>query len=225
MKKSILYILALTASLLAFNASAATYSYENTPGPGKFMDTYSTSWNQETETLRIKSTWSGVALSRIDFLISDGPSPWATYTHGSDPHGHADEQFLFYSVDLAAEQVTAQTYKGGRATVDTFNNTQGVSVTGTSIDLNLDHTALNALTAGYLNTLNGASYSHYRGAGFEEKIGVWYYMYDLAGKRVETLDIHNGNTSVVPVPAALFLFAPALAGFAAMRRKLTPENS
>lgn len=222
MKKAMLYIiLALAGSLIAVNATAATYSYENTPGPAKFMDTYSTTWNEDTETLSISSTWSGVALSRIEFLISDGPSPWAKYDHGDDVHNHEFEQFLFYSVDLAAEEVTVKTYKGGKAAIDVFDNTEGVSVTATSIDLNLDHAALNAMTVADLNLINGAAYTSYRGAGFKDKIGIWYYMYDIDGRRIETLDIHNGGTTVVPVPAALFLFAPALAGFATMRRKLT----
>jgi len=226
MKKSLLSTLALAASMFAINASAATYAYEDTLDPDKYMDSYFTSWNEDTETLKIKSSWSGIALSRIEFLISDGPWPWGTSTHGDDPHDHGDEQFLFYSIDLAAQQLDVKTYKGNQATIEVFDNTQGVSVTANSIDLSIDHTSLNALTIADLNRINRENtYSSYRGTAFTDRVGIWYYMYDMSGKRIETYDIHNAGTSVVPIPAALFLFAPALAGFAAMRRKLTPANS
>ena len=61
----------------------------------------------------------------------------------------------------------------------------------------------------------------YNGAGFTNNIGIWYYMYSADGTLQETYDVHHAGTSAVPVPAALFLFAPALLGFLGFRRKVT----
>jgi hypothetical protein len=193
------------------SAHAGIYHYENTPAPSSIMNDYSTTWNENTETLSINSSWTNPVaspISKISFLISDGGSPWLT----------TGEQFLWYDVDLASSIVTVKNYFAwdGHArfsqVLDTFTGAgEGVVTTAESLSLTLDHSFLNSLSFTGLN---------YQGAGFSNDIGIWYYMYDATGKRVETLDVHHGTPSVVPVPAALFLFAPALAGFATMRRKL-----
>ncbi|MFW5426577.1 MAG: hypothetical protein ACKE8G_05360 [Methylophagaceae bacterium] len=204
------------ASVLALasiaSAHAGTYHYENMPAPSSIMNDYSTTWNQNTETLSINSSWTNPAnpITKISFLISDGGSPWLT----------TGEQFLWYDVDLASSVVTVKNYFAwdGNArlsqVLDTFTGAaQGVVTTANSLSLTLDHTLLNGLTFTGKN---------YKGAGFTNDIGIWYYMYSGTQRLtlVETLDVHHGTPSAVPVPAALFLFAPALLGLLGFRRKL-----
>ena len=224
-----LLALASTLALASVSAQAATYKYENTPPENKVMDDYSTTWNEDTETLSINSSWdsahSKVAsdpVTKISFLISDGGSPWLTVDRTTNPYTYT-EQFLWYSIDLASSVATVTNYfewtdasgkvhKRFKDTLATFTGAaQGVVITADSLSLTLDHSYLNGLSFAGLN---------YRGAGFSKAIGVWYYMDNAAG-RVETLDVHKGIPSAVPVPAALFLFAPALLGFLGFRRKVT----
>lgn len=231
--------LASTLALASISANASTYHYENTnvtpyavdnDGDGIIrMNSYSTTWDDNSETLSINSSWTtppspANPVKKISFLISDGGSPWLTVDKviPSDPATWIyTEQFLWYDVDLITSTVTVTNYfqwddgldlHGSKSVLlGTFDSNQDVEITPNSLSLTLNHTALNALTFGNLA---------YKGAGFSDDIGIWYYMYDENGNLVETLDIHHGTPSAVPVPAALFLFAPALAGFATMRRKL-----
>jgi hypothetical protein len=211
MKKSFLSIIAIAGAMFTASASAASYNFSHTPAPSNIMNSYSTTWNENTETLSINSSWDvSAGITRIAFLISDGGSPWLT----------PDEQFLWHDLDLTTNVLTVSNYFGPRNPLQTFTGpTQGVTTTANSVSLSLDHTALNSLTSA-----DFPGYTDYEGAGFSNDIGIWYYMYgpDITGKLVlkETLDIHHATPSEVPVPAALFLLAPALAGFVSMRRKL-----
>jgi hypothetical protein len=216
MKKTILYGLALVGTLFVASASAASYKYENTPSADKIMETYSTVWNEDSETLSLNSTWDASAgITRIKFLLSDGGSPWVA--------GSANEQFLWYDLDLTTDILSVSNYKGPRSVLQTYTGAaEGIVTTANSLSLTLDHTLLNSLTAA-----DFAGYSEYEGAGFSDDIGIWYYMYgpDINGRLVlkETLDIHHATPSEVPVPAALFLFAPVLVGLVATRRKLASK--
>ena len=206
--------LASILALASLSSAQAAYHYENTTNlSGKWMDSYSTTWHEASETLSINSTWTtptSGALTKISFLLSDGGSPWVTGNHSGG------EQFLWYDVDLATSIVTVTNYfawDGNSAksvVLDTFNASSGVNVTSNSLSLTLDHAVLNALS------FTGRSYI---GAGFTNDIGIWYYM--SGPGTYETYDVHHGGTTVVPVPAALFLFAPALLGFLGFRRKMT----
>ena len=69
------------------------------------MNSYSTTWNENTETLTIDSTWDASAnINRIAFLISDGGSPWLT----------PNEQFLWHDLDLTTGVMTVSNYFGPR---------------------------------------------------------------------------------------------------------------
>jgi hypothetical protein len=196
-----LSILALLTAAFSNTAQAAPiYIYENTPSPDKIMDTYSTIWNPNNEVLSISSSWDASAnIDRIAFLISDGGSPYLTPT----------EQFLWYDLDLNTSVLTVSNYFDTRLTLETFDASTGVNVTSDSIELNINHSSLNSLT------FTGFDYS---GAGFSDDIGIWYYMYSN-GTRVETLDIHHGTPSTVPVPAAIWLFASGLIGLVGVSRR------
>jgi hypothetical protein len=178
------------------------------------MNSYSTTWNENTETLTIDSTWDASAnINRIAFLISDGGSPWLT----------PNEQFLWHDLDLTTGVMTVSNYFGPRSPLQVFTGpAQGVTTTATSVSLSLDHSYLNSLTAA-----DFPGFSDYKGVGFSTDIGIWYYMYgpDDFGKNIlkETLDIHHATPSEVPIPATAFLFAPVLAGLVATRRRLAAK--
>ena len=75
--------------------------------------------------------------------------------------------------------------------------------------------------------------ANWEGIKYDENIGVWFHAsvgtsitgnpmdgYDFSYSTQRWYDTANEQTSVVPIPPALALFAPALFGFMASRKKL-----
>lgn len=195
-------------SLFNLNIAQATiYQYENN-SPRPIMNDYSLSWDTNSQMLNLSSSWDASAnLDSISFLISDGYSPWTSVNNDN-----TEEQFLWHNLDLITGEMTVSTYKGTRTVLHTFTGLSA-DITNGSINLSLDHSYLNSLTVGDLNAANGSSYTRYSGMGFGDEVGVWYYMYSN-GVRLETLDVHHGQTSKIPEPNVLFLFAIGMLAFA-----------
>lgn len=214
MKKSLLSIIALAGAVFTMNASAATYQFSHTPAASSIMSSYSTTWNDNTETLTLDSTWNaGANINRIAFLICDGGSPCIL----------PNEQFLWHDLDLLTGVMTVSNYFGPRSPLQTFTGpAQGVTTTASSVSLSIDSSYLNSLTAA-----DFPGFSDYQGNGFSTELGIWHFMYgpDEFGDNIlkGSLDLHHAITSQVPIPAAAFLFAPVLAGFVATRRRLAAK--
>ncbi len=195
-------LIIIVTSLFSQSSFASTYDFSRT-FTGRTMQSYSSTWVEETETLSLSSTWNPSAnIDNIQFLLSDGGSPWLDPT----------EQFLFYDLDLISNQVNIYTYHG-RNLIETHNNILNITANGFSFSL--DHTLLNQMTFGSRS---------FNGAGFTDDIGIWYYMYSN-GNRVETYDIHHAATTKtvtrtnIPEPTTAVLLGLGLLGMAMRKFK------
>jgi len=199
------------ATLLSVSAAQAlpTYEFSHTPAPSSIMNDYTTTWNPNTQSLGITSSWDlSAGIDKISFLISDGGSPWLT----------TSEQFLWYDIDLSEGTLSIKNYFGLRAELQSFDIS--ADITPNSIDLSIDHSYINSLTAA-----DFPGFSGYNGAGFSTDIGIWYYMY-RNGQRVETLDIHHGTpTAQVPEPTMFWLIFMGLLAAAGLRQMKQQQSS
>jgi|GEM_PF-2903676 len=199
--------LAVVALFVAIPAHATVYSYTN-DSPKPVMETYATSWNTDTGVLSLSSSWnnSAGAIDRIDFLISDGGSPWLTVDRTTSPYTYT-EQFLFYSLDLVSNTVEVQEYFGP-GVVGSYGGLIDVGANGFSLDFDTNILGLDSNSFGSLA---------YNGAGFTDTVGIWHYLYS-GGTRVETLDIHYGDTVTVPEPTTMALMGIGLLGLVGRKK-------
>lgn len=207
-KYKALAVLSILFAIAFMPAQAGIYTYSNN-SPKPIMQTYSATWNSYNDVLSLSSTWNnmpGMEIDKISFLISDGGSPWRTVNNGVKT-----EQFLFYTLDLAANTVLVEEYFG-RNDIGTFSGLLDISSNGFSLDFDTNMLGLHAGSFGSLA---------YNGPGFDDTIGIWHYLYSN-GQRKETLDIHYGDTVEVPEPSTMALLGLGLLGMAS-RRKLTKK--
>ncbi|MFW5426576.1 MAG: VPLPA-CTERM sorting domain-containing protein [Methylophagaceae bacterium] len=230
MKKTMLYLLTVVFSLLAANASAATFSYERTNGTlggsaGGTFDSISSSYNQTTNQLDWAITNGQMAAGAVDgfwLVLSSGPNPKSS-----------DKQLAIVYADFNSNTLLAYTYNG-------LNNANSITSPGVLIGdfsagiINSGNTVGFSIDVSSINSFYDTNVEpDWEGMQYGENIGVWFHTtvgtsitgnaqsgYNFGYRRQAWYDTNMENTTVVPVPAALFLFAPALAGFATMRRKL-----
>jgi hypothetical protein len=229
MKKAMSYILTLAGLLLAANASAATYHYDRSNGSlgggsGGTFDSISSSYNTTTNQLdwtitNAQITGSG-AVDGFWLVLSSGPNPKSS-----------DKQLSIVYADFNSNTLLAYTYNG-------LNSASSITSPGVLIGdysssiINTGNTIGFSIDTTYMNDVFYNTESDWEGMQYDENIGVWFHTsygttiagnendgYTFGYQTQRWYDTSN-ETTVVPIPAALFLFAPALAGFATMRRKL-----
>lgn len=233
MKKSILYILALAGSMIAVNASAATHYYDSLNGvlgggAGGTFDSINSSYNTDTQQL----TWTitngqitGIgAVDGFWLVLNDGPNP-----KSSD----VNELAIIYA-DFNSNKLLAYTYNG--ANNANSINSPGILIGDYSTDIiNSGNTLGFSIDASAINSFSHPSIvaADWKGMQYDDQIGIWFhtsygttigggaangYSFDYTAQR--WYDKANQPTHT-PIPAALFLFAPALLGFLGFRRKVT----
>jgi len=210
--KLITAIFFVAALLVAIPAHATVYTFSNS-SPQPIIDTYSASWNTNSEVLSLSSTWNnmpGMEIDTISFLISDGGSPWLTVNNGV-----RTEQFLFYTLDLVANTLLVEEYFG-RNDIGTFSGLINMNSSNNGFTLDFDTTLLG---------LNANSFGNlaYNGAGFGNTVGIWHYLFD-DGVRKEAYDIHYGAaTATVPEPTTMALMGLGLLGLVSGRKKIIKD--
>ncbi len=124
-------------------------------------------------------------------------------------NGVKTEQFLFYSLNLASNTVSVNEYFGGNS-IASFTGLMDITANSFSLDFDTTMLGLDA---------NSFAPLAYNGAGYTNEVGIWHYLYS-GGKRVETLDIHYGQTvASVLEPTSMALLGIGLLGLVG-RKKL-----
>ena len=221
--------------LSAFNASAATYEYEINNGtfggsPGGTFDKLYSNFNDSTNVLTWELTNGTLGADAVDgfwLVLNDGPNPKSS---------NVNELAILYA-DFTSNTLLAYAYNGQNNANSI--NTPGILIgdysssiidSGNTIGFSFDVSAINSFTHGSITPAD------WKGMQYDEDIGVWFHAsvgtsitgnpmdgYDFNFAKQGWYDTSNQQTSVVPIPPALALFAPALFGFMASRKKLAKK--
>lgn len=214
-------------------ASAATYQYEVNNGSfgggaGGTFDQLKSTYNTNTEQL----TWSLKngqinGAGEVDgfwLVLNDGPNPKSS---------NVNELAILYA-DFTNDKLLAYAYNG-QNNANSINNpailigdySSSIVKTADSIGFAFDASAINAFAHPDINPAD------WKGIQYDADIGVWFHVsygtiisgdaqngFDFNYRTQRWYDVANHQTTVVPVPAAALLFAPALLGFLGFRRKV-----
>ena len=226
-----LYIVALTGFLVTASASAATYNYERNNGTlggsaGGTFDNISSTYNTATNQLDWAITNGQMAAGAVDgfwLVLSSGPNPKVS-----------DKQLAIIYADFNSNTLLAYTYNGLNS-ASSINNpgvligdfSAGIINSGSTVGFSIDVASINSF---YDTNVE----PDWEGMQYDGGIGVWFHTsvgtsitgnaqsgFNFGYTAQAWYDTHMETTTVVPVPAAAFLFAPALLGFLGFRRKVT----
>jgi hypothetical protein len=221
--KNLLSAVALFAASVT-TASAATYAYTGDPnrvGNGGSVSALSSTYNSDTERL----TWSVSDAKTANGQAADGF--WLVINgSGPNPKSIAPNTLAVLYADFSSSKLLAYSYNAQNNTTSVAGTllqdfSSDLSVSGNTFGFDIDVSGLNSMFA-----------APWEGMAYGDLIGVWFHFasgtsltpgqsfnfnqqawYDTAFEKPE-------QTTVVPIPAAAFLFAPVLAGFMATRRRL-----
>ena len=219
--------LLLGAALLMFSmGSQATiyqYSDPNASTLNERLNSISTTYDDINQVF----TWS--------VTLNDGrpeiDSFWLVVNDGPMPHHQRKETAIMYG-DLENNILTTYVYDP----VKGFNSwekrrlylqTDEITTEGNTISFAIDTTEIN----------NWKPHKkHYDGITFDEKIGIWFFTNAQSGfeynrkdkikhfvfdntHRTGRYDIINEHATVIPIPAAAWLFAPAIMLLGGLRKR------
>lgn len=211
--------------LVAFSTSAHALTYEYEVGAGTFggghgykYDSIKTTYNDQTNILNWEVAHSGTVIPK---------NFWLVISDGENPKYNVNEYAIFYgSYDnsiLSAYEYNGQNNEKSYQSLPFIGDfSAGLTENGNKLGFSIDVTGIKAFN----------SSAEWDGAVFAEKIGIWFHPFfgemetDQDGK-ITLLDIKKQGwydvghkyTTVVPVPAAVWLFGSALAGFAGISRR------
>lgn len=238
MKKSAA-IVAMAGLCLSGMASATVYSYsvDNPSGSTGAGDItrFSATYDDVSENL----SWSTTIREQNGFL-ADGF--WLVLSDGENPKNDVNEYAILYG-DIASGNISAYAYNGVNSASSW--QTPGDHIETLVGILSVDDSVANQRTFGF--SLDGTNINahdpdnslvatdDWDGVSFGPKIGIWFHAvvfdglgaaYDLQNKltsfdysRQSWYDTSMKDTSVVPVPAAVWLFGSALLGLAGFSRR------
>jgi hypothetical protein len=210
MKKFILFISTL---LLSLSANAATFDFIGYADHG-LTDDNGTSYSEGSYSPFV-AVEDGITLSVEAYQTFDDGKNWTkTYAY-LDEHNAGLGECSIKTTSCGSEDNVAETEK----LVFTFG--QKVSL-GETVFLNKDHKPyftgelafyIDGSFITNLSLSNILDLSAYTGSVFE------FYNFTEKGWPIDDFYIGSMSVSSVPVPAAAFLFAPALLGLVGLRRK------
>lgn len=226
--------LALAAGLFsATQASATTYHYEinNPPGSDNAGDVtfFSATYNDVSQQL----SWSST-IQTANGNLANGF--WLVLSDGPNPKNQVDEYAILYGDGLSGN-LTSYVYSGENNAASWQTEAFLESFVGA---LNVDSSVLDEVTFSFsidASNINGyANNADWDGVAFAEKIGIWYHpavfggngpTYDQANELLSFPVAEGGwfdtsgqtTTTVVPVPAAAWLFVGGLVGLAGVSRR------
>ncbi len=238
MKKSAA-MLALAGLFCSSIASATVYSYSvNNPsgstGAGDITQ-FSASYNDVTENL----SWS-TTIQEVGGYLADGF--WMVLSDGENPKNDVNEYAILYG-DTITGNISAYAYNG----VNSGNSwqTPGDHIETLVGILSIDDSVANQRSFSF--SLDGTNInSHdpdnslvatddWDGLSFGNHVGIWFHAVVLSGSgagydgdnkltsfdfsRQSWYDTSMRDTSVVPVPAAVWLFGSALLGLVGFSKR------
>jgi hypothetical protein len=232
--------LILLSSVLAIgNAAATTYSFDTTYPSGSQgagdISAFSATYNNDSEVLG----WS-TTIEREAGNLANGF--WMVLSDGENPKNDVNEYAIVYGDGLTGD-LTAYTYNGINSSdswatpgdyIETFTDvlTMDTSVADeVTFSFSIDATGVNDHDPD-----NGlVATDDWDGINFDEHIGIWFHavVFDGAGPTYDNdgkltsfpyssqswYDASWQATTVVPVPAAVWLFGSALVGLLGFTRR------
>ena len=230
--------LLLSAGLLASGSAAATmYSFDTTYPSGSQgagdIAAFSVSYDDATEVLG----WS-TTIERYNGNLANGF--WMVLSDGENPKNDVNEYAIMYGDGLSGEISTfvyngvnsASSYSTPGEHIKTYVDalTMDLSIADeVTFSFNIDATDVNAHDP--MNAL--VATDDWDGVKFDEHIGIWFHAVvfndapQYANGILDSFDYSKQSwydtgyqkTSVVPVPAAVWLFGSALLGLAGFARR------
>ena len=233
------YTVVLAAGLgLLFSgvASATTFSFHNpdpsgSEGAGDIKD-FNVSYNDVSEVL----TWSTTVEEKNGNLANGF---WMVLSDGPNPKGGFNEYAIMYGDGLTGE-LNTYLYNGANASnswsnpgehIETFVDvlTMDTSVAGQhTFDFSIDATNVN----NHVPLFPGID--EYTGISFGNMVGIWFHAVVFSGSgatynpngTLASFDFNkqswydaSNDLTVVPVPAAAWLFGTALMGLFGLKRR------
>lgn len=214
---------------ISTSAQALTYNYE--VGSGTFgggagyqYDSIKTTYNDQTNILTWEVAHSGSVIPK---------NFWLVISDGDNPKYNVNEFAIFYgSYDsdiLSAYEYNGQNNANSYQNLDFIGDySAGLTENGNVLGFSIDITGINAFNS---------DDADWDGSKFAEKVGIWFHPF-IGGitsnedGEILSLDIQKQGwydvgykpTTVVPVPAAVWLFGSAIAGFAGISRRKAKKS-
>ncbi len=189
--------------MVTFSAQATVYSFSS-EFKNRAMETYSTSWNTDSDVLSLTSKFNNSRgkVDNIRFTLTDGAVP------------NRAKQYFTYNLDLVNNKVSVRDYWNGGKEIAAFENI--IDIKQGEFSLNLDHT-------GFDKKYN---------VGFGDKLGIWHFVHSK-GKKIDQVDQSNVRTTKVDLPpvsptsvsepSTMALMGLGLLGLIASRRKFAKK--
>lgn len=236
LNKSLMCLAFIAGTATAPQVGATTYTYDilNPPGSDAAgnVASFSTSYDDVTQQL----TWSST-IEEVGGNLANGF--WLVLSDGPNPKNHVNEYAIFYG-DATSGNITSYVYNGVNSSNSWF--TPGEFIQSFAGGLSVDNSVAGERTMSFsldVSGINGyvpmnGDPNDWDGAAFANKIGIWYHpallgtgaSYNPDGSlssfqvaKGGWYDTSNQMTTVVPVPAAVWLFGSGLIGLIGVSRR------